>query len=198
MPVRNLAETQAFFGQRAAGWEDRFPDDDPLFGVAVDALDLTNDAWVLDAGCGSGRALPIMANRVGPNGRVVGFDATPEMVDEARRLGRGGSAALFVGDVANPGLPAASFDAILAAGLLPHLPDPSMVLLEFARLAKPGARLAIFHPVDRRDLAARHGDDPEQSVIAPPLLTTLVASLPWELESIHDANYYLAVARFTG
>lgn len=198
MPVRTLAETQAFFGQRAAGWEDRFPGDDPLFATAVDALGLTEGSWVLDAGCGSGRALPIMANQVGTTGRTVGFDATPEMVDEARRLGRANDAALFVGDVANPGLPAASFDGILAAGLLPHLPDPSMVLIELARLAKPGAKLAIFHPIDRRDLAARHGDDPDQSVIAPPLLTKLVASLPWDLESIHDAEYYLALARFTG
>jgi len=33
-----VAETRAFFGPRAADWEDRFPDDDPLYAQAVAEL----------------------------------------------------------------------------------------------------------------------------------------------------------------
>ncbi len=195
MPVRDLQSTQAFFASRAEGWEDRFPDDDPLFETAVDALQLGAGGAVLDAGCGTGRALPFMRNAVGADGSVVGFDATPEMIVEAHRLGRADSAVLFVTDVLNSGLPDERFDGILAAGLLPHLPDPSMVLIELARIMKPGGRLALFHPISRQALCGRHGDDPDTSVIAPPILTDLFEGLPWQLESIDDGEHYLALAR---
>ncbi len=195
MPVRDLAESQEFFASRAFGWEDRFPDDDPLFASAVDELRVAAGHVVLDAGCGTGRVLPQMRRLVGPSGKVVGFDATPEMIAEARRLGRDNDASLFVGDVANMGFPAATFDAILAAGLLPHLPDPSMALLELARISKPGARLGLFHPISRQALCGRHGDDPDTSVIAPPIIEALLTSLPWELESLHDGDQYLVIAR---
>ncbi len=198
MPVRDLADTQEFFASRAQGWEDRFPDDDPLFASAVDALHLVEGDSVLDAGCGTGRAIPYMRSVVGADGTVAGFDATPEMLSEARRLGRHDDAGLFVSDVLNTSLPDQRFHGILAAGLLPHLPDPSMTLIELARVAVPGARLAVFHPISRTALCGRHGDDPEISVIAPAVLTDLLNDLPWDLESIDDGDQYLAILRRPG
>lgn len=195
MPVRDLQSTQLFFATRADGWEGRFPDDDPFFAKAVEALQLSPGDFALDAGCGTGRALPFMRSAVGASGHVAGFDATPEMISEATKLGRLDSAALFVGDVLNCSLPKGRCNGILAAGLLPHLPDPSMALLEFARIAAPDARLALFHPISREALCGRHGDDPDKSVIAPAIFTDLLTDLPWELESLDDGDQYLAVVR---
>lgn len=49
---------QEFFGARAADWDSRFPDDGPAYAAAVAELGLHEGARVLDAGCGTGRALP--------------------------------------------------------------------------------------------------------------------------------------------
>jgi SAM-dependent methyltransferase len=97
-PAVQLAETRAFFAPRAETWEQRFPDDDPAYAAAVAELGLRRRQTALDAGCGTGRALPRLRAAVGPGGRVLGFDLTPEMLATARRHGRHGHAALALAD----------------------------------------------------------------------------------------------------
>ena len=46
-------------------------------------------------------------------------------------------------------------DAIFAAGLVAHVPDPAPLLADLAEWARPGGRLALFHPIGRAALAAR-------------------------------------------
>jgi hypothetical protein len=72
------SETRAFFAPRAAGWEHRFPDDDPAYATAVGELGLRAGQTALDLGCGTGRALPHLVRAVGPRGRVAGLDLTYE------------------------------------------------------------------------------------------------------------------------
>jgi ubiquinone/menaquinone biosynthesis C-methylase UbiE len=76
-------------------------------------------------GCGTGRALPHLRTAVGPNGRVLGFDLTPQMLATARGYGRNAHALLVMGDARRLPLPAASVDGAFAAGLLPTSPTPT-------------------------------------------------------------------------
>jgi arsenite methyltransferase len=56
----------------------------------IAALDLAPGQVVVDAGCGTGWCLPRLAERVGANGKVIGFDPSSEMLEVARaRLPRG-------------------------------------------------------------------------------------------------------------
>jgi SAM-dependent methyltransferase len=152
-----LAETRAFFAPRAATWEQRFPDDDPAYAAAVAEVGLHPGQTAVDVGCGTGRALPHLRTAVGPDGRVLGFDLTPQMLATARGYGRNAHALLVMADARRLPLPAASVDGAFAAGLLPHLPDPGLGLTELARVTVPDGRLVLFHPSGRAALAARHG-----------------------------------------
>ncbi|MFB7471924.1 class I SAM-dependent methyltransferase [Kitasatospora sp. NPDC056184] len=193
-----LARTRAFFAVRAADWDAKFPDDGPRYAAAVAELALRPGASVLDAGCGTGRALAPLRAAVGPAGRVLGADVTPEMLHEAAAR-HPGTADLLLADCARLPLPDAALDAVFAAGLISHLPDPARALAELARAARPGARLALFHPVGRAALAARHGravtpDD----LRAEPNLRPLLAAAGWRLTSYTDADdRYLALAERT-
>jgi SAM-dependent methyltransferase len=192
-----IRETQAFFAVRAGGWETRFPGDEPRYAQAIRELAPPSGGRVLDAGCGTGRALPFLREAVGSRGEVMALDITPEMLAEAARLGRGRLARLLVGDGERLPFGAGVFDAIFAAGFVPHLANPEAALAELARVAASGGRLAIFHPIGRSTLAARHGGTPsDDDIVAPTRLRAVLPAAGWLVESIDDgAERYLALAR---
>ncbi|WP_432149585.1 class I SAM-dependent methyltransferase [Streptomyces sp. bgisy029] len=185
-----------FFTPRAAGWDSRFPDDGPSYAAAVGRLGLRPGDTVLDAGCGTGRALPALRAVVGPRGTVLGVDLTPAMLDAAARAGRTESGVLIRADVARLPLRDGSLDAVFGAGLISHLARPGADTAELARVVRPGGVLALFHPIGRAALAARHGrtltgDD----LRAEPRLRALLAGSGWRLDSYTDQDdRFLALA----
>ncbi|MBU3869505.1 methyltransferase domain-containing protein [Streptomyces sp. 4503] len=192
----SAAAVRDFFTPRAADWDSRFPDDGPAYADAVADLEARTGDAVLDAGCGTGRALPALRAAVGPEGTVLGVDLTPAMLDAARREGRDGFAALALADVARLPLRDGCLDAVFAAGLISHLAEPGPGLRELARVVRPGGRLALFHPVGRAALAARHGRPlTPDDLRAEPQLRPLLAGAGWRLESYVDEDTrFLALA----
>lgn len=187
---------QEFFGARAADWDSRFPDDGPAYAAAVGRLGLRAGARVLDAGCGTGRALTPLREAVGPSGVVVGADLTLTMLAAAVRAGRDRAGRLMLADVTALPLRSASLDAVFAAGLIAHLPRPQENLRELARVVRPGGALALFHPIGRAALAARQGRrlTPED-LRAEPNLRPLLAGSGWRMTSYADEDArFLALA----
>ncbi len=138
---------------RAVGYDreelDRVPDGANLglgCGNPVALASLAPGETVLDLGSGAGFDCFLAAERVGPQGRVVGVDMTPEMVERARaNAERGGFAnvefrlgeieALPVGD--------ASVDAVISNCVLNLSADRPGVLREVMRTLRPGGRVMI-------------------------------------------------------
>jgi len=200
--MRNMSDdhthVQEFFGARAADWDSRFPDDGPAYAAAVAELGLREGDRVLDAGCGTGRALTPLRAAVGPSGVVLGADLTPAMLQAAVRAGRGHDGQLLLADVAALPLRSEALDAVFAAGLIAHLPQPAANLRELSRVVRPGGTLALFHPIGRAALAARQGrritpDD----LRAEPNLRPLLAVSGWRMTSYvdEDARFLALAAR---
>jgi len=191
---------QEFFTARAADWDRRFPDDGPAYAAAVADIGLRAGDRVLDAGCGTGRALTPLRAAVGPSGVVVGADLTPAMLEAAVRAGRDRDGQLVLADVAVLPLRPESLDAVFGAGLVSHLAHPVENLRELARVVRPGGTLALFHPIGRSALAARQGrritpDD----LRAEPNLRPLLAGSGWRMTSyVDEDDRFLALAAREG
>ena len=192
----DYTHVREFFGSRAAGWEARFPDDGPAYAAAVAGLGVRPGDAVLDAGCGTGRALPPLRAAVGARGTVLGADLTPAMLEAAVRAGRQHDAHLLLTDAARLPLRSGILDAVFAAGLIGHLPHPAANLRELARVVGPGGRLALFHPVGRAALAARQGRVPtDDDLRAEGNLHPLLAGAGWRLISyVDEESKFLAIA----
>lgn len=119
---------------------------------AVERLGLEPDDRVLELGCGHGRTLGLLADRV-PEGRVVGVDPSSVMRTEAeRRNARRGIAGLVtVSEGAAEAIPheAGLFDAALTVHTLYFWADLDAGLSELHRVLRAGGRLLIaFRPRD--------------------------------------------------
>ena len=99
---------------------------------------------LLDLGCGAGFDVVIAAQLVGPSGRVVGIDSSPEMI-AVGKMELGAAAfpqiELRVGDIEAMPFPDASFDMALSNGVLNLILDKPAGLREICRVLRPGGRL---------------------------------------------------------
>lgn len=157
----------------------------------VDALYLQQGQSVLDVGCGTGRNFPYIIERIGPQGRLIGLDYTPAMLQEAQRLTdrRGWSnVELIRGDAAELSLhdPA---DAALSTLALTVIPDYRQALQRMVASVRPGGRVAIADARRSERAYAR-----PFNFVADLLgwgAAADVARRPWEHlgELLHDASY---------
>jgi SAM-dependent methyltransferase len=121
----------------------------PLLRSAIAALELPKASRGLDAGCGIGLQIPLLAETVGPDGHVTGLDVRPEFLslaeDLAERLGLQDQVSLQQGDINALPFDEKTFDwlwSASAAGYPAH--QPPRLLRELARVVKPGGRVAIL------------------------------------------------------
>jgi SAM-dependent methyltransferase len=101
---------------------------------------------VLDLGCGAGIDTLLAARAVGPAGKAIGVDMTPEMAARARRHAQEARLAnLEVREALMEALPLAdaSVDVAVSNGVLNLSTRKSRVLAETLRVLRPGGRVAI-------------------------------------------------------
>lgn len=108
---------------------------------------------VLDMGCGAGRHA-FALYRTGADVVALDMDADElrnvsdmfAAMDEAGEAPAGATAAAVRGDAYCLPFPDASFDRIIAAEILEHLPEDSVAMTELFRVLKPGGRIAVSVP----------------------------------------------------
>ena len=117
-------------------------------GVAAPALkgDVSSGEKVVDMGCGGGLDLLLLSRAVGRDGRVIGVDFAPGMVQRAQRnieLSGTRNATVVQAAVQTTGLADASVDWVIANGILNLSPDKGAIVAEILRILKPGGHFLL-------------------------------------------------------
>ncbi len=124
-------------------------------GNPIAVAELHEGETVLDLGSGGGIDVLLSARRVGPTGRAIGLDMTPEMLELARRNAAAAgvtNVAFIEGTIEAIPLPAASVDVVISNCVINLAADKGAVLAEIARVLRPGGRVGVSDIVARDDL----------------------------------------------
>ena len=123
----------------------------PIFDEALRVISrwLPRNARVLDAGCGPGRELLLVARRV-PEGEVVGIDLAAGMVRSAWRAARASGldhCAFFQSDVGDlPAVFDGQFDLVYSCLAHHHYPEPATATSAILRCLRPGGVYCVIDP----------------------------------------------------
>lgn len=117
---------------------------------------------VVDLGSGGGLDVFLAARKVGPTGKAIGIDMTPEMLARARtNAQRQGldNVKFHEATIDRLPLPDASVDCVISNCVINLAPDKQAVLREIARVLKPGGRVAVSDIALKKPLPPEIGND---------------------------------------
>lgn len=114
----------------------------PEIQAAIRELGLTPGARILDAGCGTGEALPWLARAAGNQGSVLGVDLSSAHIAAAQAFSSQ-SIEVREADLSRIELPSASFDLIWCVNTINHFHQPVDTVRRLAGLLEPRGRIAI-------------------------------------------------------
>lgn len=148
----------AFFDDAAWDWDRDVPDFTltQVFAEWWRTVSLRRGHVVLEIGCGTGRLLPLIWERMGFHGAVCALDFSLRMLAKAKARCTGMPIRFLCAAAHHLPLSSEKFDVVFLVSTFPHFRRRAETLQEIHRVLKPIARLYLAHFDSRETINQRH------------------------------------------
>lgn len=144
-----------WFNEKASIWDTIATDRTrSLLKEIIQRLRIAEGSSVLDVATGTGILTPWLMEAVGPGGRLVALDFSPEMIARAKE--KFGHIESMVADVHDIPIKNEAFDEVICNSAFPHFTDQRLAMAEMVRVLRTGGRLTLCHPATREELNEFH------------------------------------------
>ena len=126
--------------------------------IALELLEIAAGDAVLDVACGPGNFTRAFADAAGPDGVVVGLDASRTMLAQAARERPGDGVEYVRASATDLPFRDGSFDAVCCFAALYLIEEPLLAVAEIVRVLAPGGRVALLSSVARGPVPSRLAD----------------------------------------
>ena len=147
-----------FFDEASESWDEKIPpiDGNPVFEEWFSSLCIKNGDAVLDFGCGTGRLIPRIWEKIKPDGKIYAVDFSPSMISTAQKKFSHIPVIWYCAFPESLPIPPESLDAIILLSVFPHFDDMGKDLLYLSQKLKNDGHLWIVHLEGRDKINSLH------------------------------------------
>lgn len=148
---------------------------------------------ILEPGCGTGRLTQLLAEQVGPSGRILACDISPVMLQlAAQNTATLPQVTLLQEPAEFLSLGTHSLKLVLCHQVFPHLEDPATALRSWRRALQPGGRIILSHFRSSSEISHHHGKAhpavANDSLPPAPELARWIASFGYRIDAFLDSE----------
>lgn len=151
-------DQENFFDTIAHKWDDITEHDGHKIKELLSLLEIKENMYILDVGCGTGVLVPFLNEKLKNTGKIIEIDTSEKMLKINKEKHDLPNLEFIWDDPTRPGFIIEKLDAVICYSMFPHFTDKAYAIERLVTLLKDKGTLSIFHSQSRNEINDLHSN----------------------------------------